>query len=324
MNAVSLLSHHELIENYFKANAFKNQPLELYEPVNYILSLKGKRIRPLLVLAACELFEGTIENSLSTAYALEVFHNFTLVHDDIMDQASIRRGQATVHEKFGANSAILSGDVMLMHAYQYLLQAPKYAVTSLIKLFTDTGIQIVEGQQMDMNFENRNDVSESEYLKMIEFKTSVLLAACLQSGAIVANASLQHQQFIYQFGLNLGLSFQIKDDYLDAFGDEEKVGKIKGGDIRQNKKSFLLIAAFNKSNEEQKEQLLHYQLLENLDEKVAKTLQLLKDLQIDSFTLNTADYYFNLALKNLEAISIDDKHKYSLRALADAINNREY
>jgi len=324
MNAVSLLSHHELIENYFKANAFKNQPLELYQPVNYILSLKGKRIRPLLVLAACELFGGDVNDSLGTAYALEVFHNFTLVHDDIMDQAAIRRGQQTVHEKFGSNTAILSGDVMLMLAYQYLLQAPQNTVIPLIKLFTDTGIQIVEGQQMDMNFENRNDVTESEYLKMIEYKTTLLLAACLQSGAIVANASLQHQQFMYQFGLNLGLSFQIKDDYLDAFGDAEKVGKVKGGDIRQNKKSFLLIAAFSKANEKQKEQLFYFQQLENLDEKVSKTLQLLNELQIDSFTLNTADHYFNLALQSLEAISIDDQHKLALRALAHAVNNREY
>ena len=228
----------EMYEQKF-SNTFNNNPTSLYQPVNHIMSIKGKRIRPLLLLIANDMFGGNVQQALFPAYAMEVFHNFTLVHDDIMDNADIRRGEPTVHKKYGLNAGILAGDVMLAYTYKYLTDIPVAYVQPVLQLFNKTAIEIFEGQQTDIDFESRNDVAEAEYLKMIEYKTSVLLACSLQTGAILAGASLPNQQLVYDFGLNLGLSFQIKDDYLDSFGESAKVGKRIGGDILQNKKTLL-------------------------------------------------------------------------------------
>ncbi|HLP19266.1 MAG TPA: polyprenyl synthetase family protein [Chitinophagales bacterium] len=224
----------ELYENFYQKNSFNYDPNGLYEPVRHIMNIPGKRIRPMLLLMACDMFGGNLQEALNAAFAMEVFHNFTLVHDDVMDNADIRRGVPTVHIKYGLNEAILAGDVMLSYGYKYLLNIQEPNTAGAMRLFTKTSIEIFEGQQLDLDFEKRLDVTVDEYLKMIEFKTSVLLAASLQIGALVAGASKEDQEKLYEFGLNLGLSFQIKDDWLDTFGEGEKVGKKIGGDIIQN------------------------------------------------------------------------------------------
>ena len=237
MHSLSQLS--ALYNEKFGINNFHQNPTGLYKPVNHIMNIPGKRIRPLLLLMGCDLFGGDVKQALNPAFAVEVFHNFTLVHDDIMDNADIRRGVPTVHKLYGTNAGILAGDVMLAYAYRYLTDVSPQFVAGLIAVFNKTAIEIFEGQQMDMDFETRTDVTEAEYLKMIEFKTSVLLGCCLQLGAVLGNATPADQELLYEFGLKLGLSFQIMDDYLDTFGEAAKVGKRIGGDIIQNKKTYL-------------------------------------------------------------------------------------
>lgn len=244
----------QLIEKTLHEQSFDSNPIELYEPISYILGLGGKRLRPAMVLAACELFEGDIDKALLPALAIEVFHNFSLVHDDIMDDASLRRGQKTVHEKWNSNIAILSGDAMLVKAYQYIAEVDPKILPEVLEIFSQTALEICEGQQMDMNFESRQDVPEAEYLEMIRLKTAVLLGAALQIGALIGGASSQSAASLYKFGINAGLAFQVQDDLLDAFGDPEKVGKKAGGDILQDKKTLLMIYA-KELNEEALAQL---------------------------------------------------------------------
>ncbi|WP_222982937.1 polyprenyl synthetase family protein [Flagellimonas meishanensis] len=234
-----------------------SEPKNLYEPIQYILGLGGKRLRPVLTLMAVELFGGKAEAGMDAALAVEMFHNFSLMHDDIMDDAPLRRGKTTVHEKWDVKTGILSGDAMLILAYQFFESYPPEVFKELSKLFSQTAIEVCEGQQYDVDFETRWDVTIPEYLKMIEYKTSVLVAAALKMGAIVANAPKEDAEAIYGFGKNLGIAFQLQDDYLDAFGDPKTFGKQVGGDIMENKKTFLYLTSIGKGTKEQRESLLH-------------------------------------------------------------------
>ncbi len=313
-----------LYEQKFTTGNFPGSPPGLYLPVNHIMSIKGKRIRPLLLLMACDLFGGNVNAALNPSFAVEVFHNFSLVHDDIMDNADIRRGIPTVHKKFGLNAGILAGDVMLSFAYKYLADVPHKFIPELLHVFNKTAIEIFEGQQMDMDFEKRTEVGEAEYLKMIEFKTSVLLGCSLHLGAILGDAKAEDQKLINDFGLQLGLAFQIKDDYLDTFGEAEKVGKRIGGDILQNKKTYLYVAAMNRANEEQNKQLLSLLHETNEERKINTVKQLYETTGARQQTLNKSEEFYQLALKALDKITISSERKKPLQMLADKINRREF
>lgn len=313
----------ELFENYLNEQKFNASPKELYEPVQYILSLGGKRIRPALVLLANKAFQGNIIDAMPVAFVMELFHNFTLVHDDIMDKASLRRGQPTVHKKYGDNAAILSGDVMMIWCYKHLMNLPQEKFKEVFELFNDTAIKVCEGQQMDMAFENRTDVSEDEYIKMIQYKTSVLLACSLKSGAIIANASAADANKIFQFGLNIGLAFQLQDDILDAYGETNKVGKEQGGDIKNNKKTLLLIKALLEAKGEDAA-TLQMLLSTNGDEKVPATIQLFNKLGVKDYTESMATIYNKKAFNALNDIeSINAEGKQDLIRFAEMLLNRE-
>jgi geranylgeranyl diphosphate synthase type II len=273
---------------------------------------------------SCELFGGDITTALNPAFAVEVFHNFTLVHDDIMDNAEIRRGVPTVHKKYGLNAGILAGDAMLAYAYKYLADVPSHFIPALLAVFNRAAIEIFEGQQMDMDFEQRTDVKEPEYLKMIEFKTSVLLGCCLQLGAILADAGAENQKLIYEFGLQLGLSFQITDDYLDAFGEAGKVGKKIGGDILQNKKTYLFVAALNHANAEQKKKLDALMTETDEEKKISAMKQIFEDTGARKQALEMTEKFYRLALQSLEKVSVSSAAKKPLQMLAEKINNREF
>lgn len=321
--------HHpeELLKQYeaaFSRNNFNTSPTNLYKPVEHIMQMKGKKIRPLLVLMSCDMFGGDVQQAMKPAFAMEVFHNFTLVHDDIMDKADIRRGQPTVHKVFGTNAAILAGDVMLAYAYKYLTSVELAKIPALLDIFNKTAIEIFEGQQMDVDFETRADVSLDEYLKMVEYKTSVLLACCMQIGAIVAGADEAEQKKAYNFGLYLGLSFQIKDDLLDAFGEGEKVGKKIGGDILLNKKTYLLISTMQLASSAQRDQL--NRLLTETDEQIKITgiQELMKTTGGYEQSNQKADQLFDAAIAALNSINIDAAAKQMLTAVAQKINTRDY
>jgi len=251
----SIYQYQEFISAYLQEQCQIKEPKNLYEPIHYILGLGGKRIRPVLTLMTAEIFNADYKKALPAALAIEVFHNFSLIHDDIMDDAPLRRGNETVHEKWDINTGILSGDAMLILAYQYFEKYEPIVFKDLAKLFSKTALEVCEGQQWDVDFENREDVTISEYLKMIEYKTAVLVAAAMKMGAIIAETSEENANLIYDFGLNLGLAFQLQDDYLDAFGDPKTFGKQVGGDIIENKKTYLYLKAIEFSSPEQKEQL---------------------------------------------------------------------
>lgn len=322
---LSISHHYETFEKHLKANAFyKTEPKQLYDAVNHIMHMPGKRIRPLLLLMANELFGGDVQSALNPALGIELFHNATLVHDDIMDEADIRRGLPTVHKKYGINHAIVTGDVMMIYAYQYLLQDHPDIMHELIQVYNRTTTEIMEGQTMDLQFEEREDVSAQEYLKMIEYKTSVLLAASLEIGAILAGASAEDRKRIYDFGLHLGLSFQIKDDLLDAFGTDEKVGKKIGGDILRNKKTYLYIRTTELANEGQLSFLR--QLMEEKKEevKIGETLSLFEETGARKETELLAERYYQSAIEAMQKISCPAESKQSLLQLAEAIHQRTF
>lgn len=255
MRAIS--DYQDIIHSHFKALELNKEPNNLYEPIRYILSLGGKRLRPVLTLMAAEVFDADCQKAMPAATAVEVFHNFSLIHDDIMDDAPLRRGHETVHEKWDLNTGILSGDAMLILAYQFFENYEPKVFRELAKLFSKTALEVCEGQQYDVDFETRDDVTIPEYLKMIEYKTAVLVAAAMKMGAIVAETSTENAEAIYDFGLNLGIAFQLQDDYLDAFGDPETFGKQVGGDIIENKKTYLYLKAIEFADEAQATQLRH-------------------------------------------------------------------
>ncbi len=308
---------------HFEQPHFPAEPASLYEPNEYFLKLGGKRIRPVLCLMGCELFEEIKEDGWHAAAAIELFHNFTLIHDDIMDKAPLRRGMATVHSKYGENTALLAGDVMLVTAYEHLNKiSPEYLPT-ILRLFNTTAKQVCEGQQYDMDFEKAASVQFDEYLRMIELKTSVALAASLKIGAILGGAGERNQNLLYEFGKKLGIAFQVQDDYLDAFGDPEKFGKQVGGDILANKKTFLLIHALEVASPSQRKEL--QDLLDgNRKAKVEKVLEIFHACKADEWVLQVKNKYLDEAMDHLEDIAVLSKRKAPLKELAHFLVKREY
>lgn len=301
------------------------EPKNLYEPINYILSLGGKRLRPVLTLMTTEIFDENYRTSLDAALAIEVFHNFSLIHDDIMDEAPIRRGKVTVHEKWDLNTGILSGDAMLILAYQLFENYEPDTFQELAKLFSKTALEVCEGQQYDIDFETRDDVVIPEYLKMIEYKTAVLVGAAMKMGAIVAKASEEDQDKIYEFGKNLGIAFQIQDDYLDAFGDPKTFGKQVGGDIIENKKTYLYLKALELSKFNTCKKLL--QLFTTSPEDNTEKIKTVKEIFLKSgsakATKQAIEYYTNLAFIVLDGLSISEEKKSLLRAFGEKLMNRK-
>lgn len=314
------------LEDHITSHSFGESPLELYEPIGYIMSLGGKRIRPLLSLLAYGLYSKNPEEILNQACAVEVFHNFTLMHDDIMDQAPLRRGKATVHQKWNANIAILSGDVMLVRAYDLLLGTSPSLLPEVIRLFNKTAVEVCEGQQFDMNFEGHATVHEAEYLNMIQLKTAVLLGYALQLGAILAGAEKEDGQRLYDFGVNIGVGFQLKDDLLDVFADQAKFGKQVGGDIISNKKTFLLIKALELAKGKDAEDLNYWLSKKDFDktEKVTAVRALYEKLGIKSLTEAKMQYYFKTGFEQLEAIHFTSQEYYNaLQSLTQDLIHRE-
>jgi len=311
-----------LFNEYLTEHPFAGKPYSLYEPVNYILSLGGKRVRPALVLLGAECFGGNMQDALPAAMSIELFHNFTLIHDDIMDVADIRRGHPSVHKKFGDNPAILSGDVMMVYAYEFLIKSPNASQT--ISVFNRTAIEVCEGQQYDMEFETRNDVDISEYIKMIELKTAVLLGGALEIGALIAGASTSDCHQIYEFGRNLGLAFQLKDDILDTFAENAAFGKKIGGDIVQNKKTYLLITAMTDANTQQKEELNHWLSIDKFseEEKIASVKEVYKALDIQKKTEAAAEMYYNKALEIVDGLTLGQTQQEKLKTFAAQLIKR--
>lgn len=314
----------ELYEQNFPAEIFTGEPQGLYDPVKHIMSMGGKRIRPLLCLMSADMFGKNPLDALHPAFGVEVFHNFTLVHDDIMDNADIRRGQPAVHALYGLNKGILSGDVMFAYAYKHISMVPPAILADVFGVFNKTAIEIFEGQQSDMDFETRNDVQESEYLKMIEFKTSVLLGCALKMGAIIGGASEADREAAYRFGINLGLSFQIKDDFLDTFGEAAKVGKRIGGDILNNKKTYLYIKTFEMAAPGDKEVLRAMLGEKDEEKKIATVKSIMESSGAKKNTEEKIEVLYREALRNLDEISVPEEQKEPLRELAGRINNRDY
>ncbi len=309
-------------EDRFNPEAiFPGMPANLYEPCKYILGIGGKRVRPVLCLMANELFGPINEDAWNASYAVELFHNFTLIHDDIMDKAPLRRGMPTIHNKYGLTSGILSGDVMNIFAYQSLAKVSN-SLQKLMELFNQTAIEVCEGQQLDMDFEQRNDVTIEEYINMIALKTSVLLACSLKMGAITGGGMGDNANKLYAFGRNLGLAFQLQDDYLDAFGDPEKSGKQVGGDILANKKTILLIQALNVANEQQRQQI-NTLLESDTTDKVEKMLTLFRTLKVDEYCREQVHYYSELAFKNMDDVAIPSARKEPLLQLAQYLLMRD-
>lgn len=305
---------------------FNRQPTSLYEPVKYVLSIGGKRMRPVLMLLAYNLFKDNPQSILNQACALETYHNYTLLHDDLMDNASIRRGHQTVHCKWNANTAILSGDSMLVLAYQRMAQCDKAHLAQVLGIFTETALQIGEGQQYDMDFEHRNDVAEDEYIEMIRLKTSVLLACALKIGAVLAGASEEDAENLYKFGERIGLAFQLQDDYLDVYGDPKVFGKAIGGDIMSNKKTYMLINAFNRANAQQRAELERWVNAETFDreEKIAAVTKLYNEIGVDRLAQDKIAQYFGESRKYLDAVSVSDDRKVELAAYAQRMMKRKY
>ena len=317
--------YQEFFINYLESQSINKEPKNLYEPIEYILGLGGKRMRPVLTLMAAEVFDTDYKVALPAAMAVEVFHNFSLVHDDIMDDAPLRRGQETVHEKWDLNTGILSGDAMLILAYQYFEQYDPTVFRDLAKLFSKTALEVCEGQQWDVDFEKRNDVTIPQYLKMIEYKTAVLVAAAMKMGAIVAKTSEKEGDLIYDFGLNLGLAFQLQDDYLDAFGDPETFGKQVGGDIIVNKKTYLYLKAREFSSPEKAselEKLFSLQLDDNT-KKIETAKAIFNESGASKATQDAIEMYTFKAFETLEKMDINTEKKDILRTFGENLMGRK-
>jgi len=314
----------ELFETYLENKAFTGFPDVLLESTNHIIGMKGKRIRPVMLLAASQAFGATVSQALGPAAAIEVYHNFSLVHDDIIDKADIRRGNPTVHKIYGPNKAILTGDAMLLHSFVLLKRGPENKLSEMLKVFTRATSEVIEGEQYDVNFEDMPEVTEEEYMLMIKLKTSVLLAASFQIGAIIGNASAEDQQKIYEFGLKLGLAFQIKDDYLDCFGDEKTFGKRIGGDILMNKKTYLLITGLNSADQDAKKAI--YTLFNEKDEekKIARMISIYDELGVKEKTYLKMEELYNQSLESLSQLSISENAKENLHKLAEMIYHRKH
>ncbi len=300
-------------------------PSSLYEPIRYVLSLGGKRIRPVLMLLGYQLFHEQPEQIMMQALGLETYHNYTLLHDDLMDNASLRRGHATVHCKWNANTAVLSGDSMLVLAYQRMAQCDSRHLPAVMELFTETALEIGEGQQYDMDFETRNDVTEEEYIEMIRLKTSVLLACALKMGAILADASQEDANLLYQFGEKVGLAFQLQDDLLDVYGDEKVFGKAIGGDITSNKKTYMLINAVNRANQQERTELMRWIEAKDFDrqEKIEAVTRLYDAIGIRQLCEQKINSYFEEAKQYLDQVSVSEERKQPLRQYTAEMVHRE-
>ncbi len=315
----------ELISEAVDKLTFPKYPAELYEPISYILSIGGKRMRPALLLMACDLFGGDIDAALPPALAIEVFHNFTLMHDDIMDNAPLRRGQATVHERWNQNVGILSGDVMLIEGYKLMMQVKDHLLRPIMNIFNSTAVSVCEGQQIDMEFEQRNDADIDEYLNMIRLKTAVVLGSALKIGALIGGAKEKDAELLSRFGEYLGIAFQLQDDILDVYGDPEKFGKQVGGDIISNKKTYLLLKALELAGEDQTKELSDWIARKefNSTEKVAGITAIYNMLDVRQHAENAMQAYAEQAFLALDAIDLPEDHKQYLRDFADGLLVRE-
>lgn len=316
----------KLVNNHLDSLADERQPRHLYEPIEYVLSLGGKRIRPTLMLLAYNLYREHPEDILMPACGIETYHNYTLLHDDLMDQADLRRGHETVHKRWDANTAILSGDSMLVLAYQRMAQCSPDKLKEVIDMFTQTALEIGEGQQYDMDFEKRDDVTEDEYIEMIRLKTSVLLACALKIGAILGDASAEDADNLYRFGEKIGLAFQLQDDFLDVYGDSKVFGKAIGGDIVSNKKTYMLINAFNRANAQQRAELERWTQLKDFDrqEKIDAVTALYNDMGIGRLAQDKMATYYEESKKYLAAVQVSTEKKRELTAYAQQMMKRTY
>lgn len=309
---------------YLASTKWVKEPVNLYEPIEYIIKLGGKRMRPVLTLMAADIFSGAYQKAMPAALAIEVFHNFTLIHDDIMDDAPLRRGKDTVHEKWDLNTGILSGDAMLILAYQYFENYEPIVFQKLAKLFSKTALEVCDGQQLDVDFETRSDVTIEEYINMIRLKTSVLVAAALKMGALVSNTSETNANLIYEFGLNLGLAFQLQDDYLDAFGNPETFGKQVGGDIMENKKTYLYLKSLEVANEQDRSKLQFYynQKLADNSYKITEVLRIFEQNDIPVMIKEQIEKYTEKAFETLFLINISDQKKQILKNFGLSLMDR--
>ncbi len=320
----SLADINGYFSQFIEDKNYNRSPENLYLPIDYMMHLGGKRIRPALLLFACEAYKGNIEDALPLAHAVEIFHNFTLVHDDIMDEAPLRRSQTTVHTKWDLNTGILSGDAMLILAYQALNQAKEEHQPALLKMFNDVALLVCDGQQLDIDFESEKEVSLSAYIEMIRLKTAVLLSASLKIGAFVAGESKEEQEKIEQFGEDLGLAFQLRDDYLDVFGTSEEIGKQVAGDILTNKKTALFLYASEVLKGEEKEQLMYYYASKDFDgqEKIEAVIALFKTCNVDRYIVDLMKDYYDKAITMLESLQMDDFYKAEFRKLSEKVISR--
>ena len=312
------------VNDFLDQLPYERKPQSLYDPIRYVLSIGGKRIRPVLMLMAYNLFKDQPEDILMPACGLETYHNYTLLHDDLMDNADLRRGHETVHKRWDANTAILSGDSMLVLAYQRMAQVPMDKLAPVLDCFTETALEIGEGQEYDMDFETRSDVKEEEYIEMIRLKTSVLLACATKIGAILADAPEEDVKYLYKFGEQLGLAFQLQDDLLDVYGDPKVFGKAIGGDITSNKKTYMLINAYNRADEKQRAELVRW--IEaptfNRDVKVAAVTRLYDEIGIRQLCEEKINYYFDQAAQYLTKVGVAEERKQSLRQYMDELLHR--
>jgi geranylgeranyl diphosphate synthase type II len=310
------------VESYLENYRLPVSPANLYEPLEYFLGLGGKRLRPVLTLIAAELGGKSIDEAIHAAVSIELFHNFSLIHDDIMDNAPIRRGLPTVHEKWNSNIAILSGDVLLVKAYELISKQNKEHIPDLYQLFNKTAIEVCEGQQMDMDFEIREDVTIEEYISMIRLKTSVLLGCALEFGFLISDQSVENRKNIYDFGVNLGIAFQIQDDILDLYGDPDKVGKQVGGDVRANKKTLLYLAAEKICKNLNNNKLNILKETKDLDKKVQETSAFYKEIGVLEETQKYLNYYYDSAMKSLELVEVNSS-KDNLHQMVNYLFNRQ-
>lgn len=323
MHSISQLQ--SLINQAIADSKYPQTPKELYEPLSYLMGLGGKRMRPVSLLMACNLFTDDIRKAVKPALAIEMFHNFTLMHDDIMDNAPLRRGKATVQNKWNNNVAILSGDVMLVEAYKLIMQVDLSILPDVLRIFNDTAVGVCEGQQIDMNFENMENVTETDYLNMIRLKTAVLLAAALKIGALVGGSSTKDAELLYTFGINLGLAFQLHDDILDVYGDPEKFGKQVGGDIIANKKTFMLIKAKELASGETERCLNRWlSINDRPQEKVTAVTEIYDKLNVRQLAESKMAAYAQQALNSLSFVGVDVSKKESLSNFAASLSVREH
>ncbi len=322
-----LLPYKKTFEAYLQAHPFDREPASLYAPANYIMGLGGKRLRPILVLLGYELFsEGNVEEALPAAMAVEVFHNFSLVHDDIMDEAPLRRGRPAVHEKYGTHAGILSGDVMLVWAYQWLSRVSRRELLPEIQgVFSRVAMEVCEGQQWDMDFERQQAVSIADYLRMIEGKTAALLSGSLEIGSILGGAEKPQVHQVYRFGRYMGIAFQLQDDLLDTFGETGKVGKKKGGDIAQNKKTYLILEALDRAGGDLKKELQRWMSTQPADEeaKVKRVIEILRELDIPAYGEQLKSEYLDRALEALQALEARAEAKHKLNELLNYVVGRD-